>query len=102
MQNQKIEQLESKQKEMNERLRAQERYTTNDCVVVWNPPFDPSDGRYALGNSLKSDHLGVDHNEDRIKECHILPGTGGSDLFTSVIVKLNILQSKRLIVFSAN
>ena len=96
LQNQKIEQLESKQKETNEKLCAQERYTSNDCVVVCNPPFDPSDGRYVLSNKLKLfyDYLGFDLNEDRTKAFHFMPGTGGLGLFASMIVQFIYFKEK--------
>ena len=65
-------------------------------LVVYNRPFDPSDGRYVLSNTLNFfyDYLGVDLNEDRIKARRILPGTVGSGLFASVIVKLIYFKEK--------
>ena len=36
----KIIDLETKQVEISDRLRAQERYTSKDCVIICNPPFD--------------------------------------------------------------
>ena len=38
---------------MNERLCAQERCTSKDGEVICNPAFDPTDGRYILGNTLE-------------------------------------------------
>ena len=35
----KIQELEKKHQEMSNRLRAQERYTSKDCVIICNPPF---------------------------------------------------------------
>ena len=37
---------------MNDRLRAQERYTSKDCVIICNPPFDSKDQRNVLKNTL--------------------------------------------------
>ena len=48
----KIQELEKKQQEMNNRLRAQERYTSKDCVIICNPPFDSKDQRNVLKNTL--------------------------------------------------
>ena len=39
----KIEELEKKQQEMNDRLRAQKCYTSRDCVIICNPPFDSTE-----------------------------------------------------------
>ena len=35
-----IERLKSNQENLNKRLRAQERYTRKDSILVVNPPFD--------------------------------------------------------------
>ena len=32
--------LEKKQIQIRDRLRAQEQYTNNDCVIICNPPYD--------------------------------------------------------------
>ena len=42
----KIQELEKKQQEMNDRLRVQEHYTSKDCVIICNPPFDSIDQLY--------------------------------------------------------
>ena len=52
-QEQKIIDLEKKQVEINDRLIAQERYTSKDCVIICNPPFDSRDNRNVLRNTLK-------------------------------------------------
>ena len=39
-QKQQIDDLTSKQANINNRLRAQERYTRKDSILVVNPPFD--------------------------------------------------------------
>ena len=36
----KIQELEKKQQEMNNCLRAQKRYTSKDSVIICNSPFD--------------------------------------------------------------
>ena len=48
----KIQELEKKRQEMNDRLRAQERYTSKDCVIICNPTFDSKDQRNELKNTL--------------------------------------------------
>ena len=61
---------------MNERLRAQERYISKDCVIICNPPFGSKDQRNVLKNTLFFyEYLGIKLREDRIKACHILPDT---------------------------
>ena len=49
----KIKNLEKMQFDMNERLRAQERYTSKDCLIICNPPFDPRDSKNVLKNTLR-------------------------------------------------
>ena len=37
---------------MNDRLRAQKRYTGKACVIICNPPFDSKDQRNVRKNTL--------------------------------------------------
>ena len=39
-QDEEIRELKAKQKNINDRLRAQERYTRKDSLLIVNPPFD--------------------------------------------------------------
>ena len=92
----KIKNLEKMQFDMNERLRAQERYTSKDCLIICNPPFDPRDSKNVLKNNLRffSDFLKINLTENRIKACHILPGTANGDQYDSVICKFVYFDEK--------
>ena len=74
---------------MNERLRAQERYTSKDCLIICNPPFDSRDSKNVLKNTLRfvCDFLKLNLTENRIKACHILQGTANGDQYDLVICK---------------
>ena len=89
----KIKNLEKMQFDMNERLRAQERYTSKDCLIICNPPFDPRDSKNVLKNTLRffSDFLKINL---RIKACHFLPGTANGDQYDSVICKFVYFDEK--------
>ena len=52
LQNAKIRTLEKRQFDINQRLRAQERYSRNDSIIICNPPFDSKDNRNVLENTL--------------------------------------------------
>ena len=39
---------------MSDRLKAQERYISKDCVIICNPPFDSKDQRNVLKKTLIS------------------------------------------------
>ena len=77
----KIKNLEKMQFDMNERLRAQEGCTSKDCLIICNQPFDPRDSKNVLKNTLRffSDFLKINLTENRIKACHVLPGTANGD-----------------------
>ena len=85
-----------KQQEMNDRLRAQERYTSKDCAIICNPPFDSEDQRNVLKNTLIffDKYLGIKLREDRIKACHILLGTGSHVCPDSVKCKFVYFDEK--------
>ena len=70
---------------MIDRLRAQERYTGKDCVIICNPLFDSMVNGICLKIFLR---------EDRIKACHILPGTGSKVCLDSVICKFVYFDEK--------
>ena len=92
----KIKNLEKMQFDMNERLRAQERYTSKDCLITCNPPFDPRDSKNVLKNTLRffSDFLKINLTENRIKACHILPGTANGDQYDRLFASLSISTRK--------
>ena len=62
--------------DMNERLRAQERYTSKDCLNICNPPFDPRDSKNVLKNTLRffSDFLNINLTENKIKSMSYFTG----------------------------
>ena len=95
-QEQKVIDLEKKQVEINNRLRAQERYTSKDCVIICNPPFDSRDNRNVLRNKLKffENFLNIKLDEKRIKARHKLPGTADNGCPESVICKFVTLTKK--------
>ena len=75
-QDQKIEMLTKNQKNMNDRLRAQERYSRKDSVLIVNPPFDSRSVQDVAVETLKffDKFLGVYLERPNIKACHIVPG----------------------------
>ena len=89
VQDAKIRTLEKRQFDINERLRAQERYSRKDSIIICNPPFDSNDNRHVLENTLWffDAYLNIRIGEERIVACHILPGTGNKDRYDSVICK---------------
>ena len=95
-QEQKLIDLERKQDEINDRLRAQERYTNKGCVIICNTPFDSRDSRNLLRNTLKFFEilLNIQLDENRIKACHILPGTAANGCPELVICKFVYFDEK--------
>ena len=67
--------------DMNERRRAQERYTSKDCLIICNPLIDTKDRKNGLKITFRffSDFLKINLTENRIKACHILKGTTNHD-----------------------
>ena len=39
--------------DMNEGVRAQERYTSKDCLIICNPPVDSRDSKNVLKNTFR-------------------------------------------------
>ena len=75
-QDQKIEMLTKNKKNLNDRLRAQERYSRKDSVLIVNPPFDSRSVLDATLKTLKFFHKfsGVYLERPSMKTCHIVPG----------------------------
>ena len=73
-QDQKIEMLTKNQKNMNDRLRAQERYSRKDSVLIVNPPFNSRSVQDVTLETLKffDKFLGVYLERPSIKACHML------------------------------
>ena len=60
--------------EINDRLRATERYISKECLVIKNPPFDPGDQQKLLDNLLDffKNFLNINFkSQDRLKTYHI-------------------------------
>ena len=75
-QEQKIEMLTKNQNHLNDRLRAQERYSRKDSVLIVNPPFDSRSVQNVTLETLKffDKILGVYLEKPSIKVCHIVSG----------------------------
>ena len=88
-QDQKIEMLTKNQKNMNDRLRAQERYSRKDSVLTVNPPFDSRSVQDVTLETLKffDKFLGVYLERPSIKACHIVPGQLKYNNMPTVICK---------------
>ena len=52
-QEQEIAKLRENQKNMNNRLRCQERYSRKDCVLISNPPFEARKSADVTRDTLK-------------------------------------------------
>ena len=76
-------------KNINDRLRAQERYTRRDSVVVVNPPFNSRTSKDDTYDTLQcfENFLGMKLPRDSIKACHILPNTETEYQLPTVICK---------------
>ena len=88
-QDQKIEMLTKNQKNMNDRLRARERYSRKDSVLIVNPPFDSRSVQDVTLETLKffDKFLGVYLERPSIKACHIVPGQLKYNNMPTVICK---------------
>ena len=88
-QEKEIKKLKGDQEKIDERLRAQERYSRKDCVLIVNPPFNANTCRDVTMESLKffNKFLNIYITPDFIKACHIIPNTGGPERMPTVICK---------------
>ena len=88
-QDQKIELLIKNQKNLNDRLRAQERYSRKDSILIVNPPFDNRSAQDVTLETLKffDKFLGVYLERPSIKVCHIVPGQLKYNNIPTVICK---------------
>ena len=103
-QDQELKILRANQKNINERLRAQERYSRKDSVLIMNPPFNARTSKNVTYDTLKffDDFLGVKLTVDSIKACHIIQNTETEYQMSTVICKfiyfndkLEVLKKKR-------
>ena len=91
-----IERLKSNQENLNKRLRAQERYTRKDSILVVNPPFDARVVNDVTPENLKifEQFLKITIAYDSIKACHIIPGSARGNSMPTVICKFIYFDQK--------
>ena len=96
-QDEEIRELKAKQKNINDRLRAQERYTRKDSLLIVNPPFDARQVCNVTHETLKffEKFLGVEITEDSIKACHIISNSGNEFQLPTVICKFIYFADKQ-------
>ena len=89
--------LTAKQKIINDRLRAQRRYTRKDSLPTVNPHFDARQNFNVTHETLKffEKFLGVEIIEDSIKACHIIPNSGNEFQLPTVICKFIYFADKQ-------
>ena len=94
-----IKSLKEQQSAMNDRLRAQERYTRKDSVMVYNPPFDARNCENVTLETLKffRKFINVNLHIDRIKACHIIPNTGNKGTLPTVVCKFIYFEDKQAV-----
>ena len=94
-QEQEIAKLRENKKNMNDRLRCQERYSRKDCVLISNPPFEARNSADVTRDTLKffQNFLGMKIDYNRLKACHLLPGNNAKTNST-VICKFIFYQDK--------
>ena len=77
-------------------MRAQERYSRNDSVLIVNPSFNARTSKKVTYDTLKffDDFLGVKLRVDSIKACHIIPNTETEYKMSTVICKFFYFNDK--------
>lgn len=84
-------------KELDERLREQERYSSKDSIIINNPPYDPKDCEL-ISNTVNffKTFLNIELKGASFKACHLLPGKKQLPygLMPSVIVKFVYFEEK--------
>ena len=95
-QKQQIDDLTSKQANINNRLRTQERYTRKDSILVVNPPFDARKTNDVTFETLRffEKYLDIKLPYDSIKACHILPGKLKDNVLPTIICKFLYFDHK--------
>ena len=99
VQDNEIQLLKEQQKNMNDRLRAQERYTRKDSVMIFNPPFDANRCQNVTIETLKffKKFLNVDLHINRIKACHVVPSKVDKGTMPSVVCKFIYFEDKQAV-----
>ena len=84
-----IANLKNQQQNINNRLRAQERYSRKDSLLIVNPPFDANRVQNVTSETIKlfQNYLGVKIQYDAIKACHVVPSTVNNNIMPTVICK---------------
>ena len=95
-QSEEIDNLKKVTKILNDRLRAQERYTRKDSIFIVNSPFDARKVNDVTVEALKffQNFLKFHIPFENIKACHILPNTGNAMQLPSVICKFLYFDDK--------
>ena len=77
-------------------MRAQERYSRKDSVLIVNPLFNARTSKNVTYDTLKffDDFLGVKLTVDSIKACHIIPNTETEYQMSTVICKFIYFNDK--------
>ena len=95
-QSEEIDNLKKVTKNLNDRLRAQERYTSKDSIIIVNPTFDARKVNDVTAEALKFFQFFLKFHIpfENIKACHILPNTGNAMQLPSVICKFLYFDDK--------
>ena len=88
----------NQQQNINNRLRAQERYSRKDSLLIVNPPFDANRVQNVTSEALKffQNYPGVKFQYDAIKACHVVPSTV-NNIMPTVICKFLYFEDKTMI-----
>ena len=93
---QEITKLRENQKTINDLLRSQERYSSKDCKLNSNPPFEARNSVDVTQDTLKFFQIflwmKIDYN--RIKFCHLVPSKNATVTTSTVICKFIFYQDK--------
>ena len=94
----KTEKLERLHKQMTERLRAQERYSPKEYLLICNHTFDASKSQKTLHDTMRffKCYLDIDYSADRIESYHVLTSSGKDFLNPAAIA--NFCTSKKKIL----
>ena len=91
----RIQELEKNQRNIQERLRAQERFSRKDSIIILNPPYDARNVSGETMETLKffQNFLGKTIKYEGVKFYHVLPGDTAIFL-RSVICKSIYFEDK--------
>ena len=85
-------------KELDQRLREQERYSSKDSIIINNPPDNPRDDEKLISNTINffKTFLNIELDGASFKACHLLPGKKQLPygLMPAVIVKFVYFAEK--------